>query len=143
MTVPTGPSSPGTILVVDDQEIVCDVLQHVLEACGFTVLAARSGRMGLALYRQHASQIRAVLLDLWLPGESAAEIFDEMRHLQPDLPVILISGTPEAIARQAFARAGLTAFLQKPFDMPAFLTTLRQALEVGPRARDPEASLGR
>ncbi len=142
MTAQTGPAGQGMLLVVDDQAILCTVLQHMLEAWGFTALVARSGRLGVALFHQHAREVRAVLLDLWLPGESAAGVFDAVRRLRPDLPVILMSGIPEAIAREEFARAGVTAFLQKPFDIPVLLKTLHEALEAGPPAQGPEASRG-
>jgi DNA-binding NtrC family response regulator len=122
----------GTILVVDDHELVCEGIRGMLKTAGFRALTALSGRAGIALFRQHASEIRAVLLDLRLPGESAAEVFDAMRHVRPDLPIILISGTPEAIARQELARPGLTAFLQKPFDYAAFIRVVREVLEESP-----------
>ena len=135
MTREINPSDRGTILVVDDQELVCEGIRGMLNAAGFSALTALSGRMGIALFRQYTSHIRAVLLDLRLPGENAAGVFDEMRGLRPDLPVILISGTPEAIARQEFARPGLTAFLQKPFDLAMFIRTIRDAFEDGPAAQ--------
>ncbi len=130
MTLQPGRSAlHGTILVVDDQEPVCEGLRRMLEGAGYDALTARSGRTGVALFRQHAGAIRAVLLDLRLPGESAGEVFDAMRRLRLDLPVILMTGTPEAIARQEFARPGLAGFLQKPFDIATFIRTLREALE--------------
>ncbi len=115
--------------MVDDQEPVCEGIRSMLKGAGFTALTALSGRKGVALLRLHTSAIRAILLDLRLPGESAGEVFDAMRQLRPDLPVILITGTPEAIARQEFARVGLAGFLQKPFDMATLLRTVRAALE--------------
>jgi DNA-binding response OmpR family regulator len=114
---------------VDDQEPVCEGIQEMLEAAGFAALTALSGRTGVALLQQHAGEIRAVLLDLRLPGESAGEVFEAMRHLRPDLPVILMTGTPEAIARAEFGRSGLAGFLQKPFDMATLTRTLRAVLE--------------
>ncbi len=130
MTVQPGRlASRVRILVVDDQESVCEGIQGMLEAAGYAALTALSGRTGVALLRQHAGAIRAVLLDLRLPGENASSVYDELRRLRPDLPVILITGTAEAIARQEFARTGLAGFLQKPFDMATLLRTLRAALE--------------
>jgi DNA-binding NtrC family response regulator len=114
---------------VDDQEPVCEGIQGMLEAAGFAALTALSGRRGVALLQQHAGEIRAVLLDLRLPGESAGEVFDAMRRLRPDLPVILMTGTPEAMARAELARSGLAGFLQKPFDMATLICTLRGVLE--------------
>ncbi len=130
MTVQPGRSATrGTVLVVDDQEPVCEGIREMLEAAGFAALTALSGRTGVALLRQHSSAIGAVLLDLRLPGETASTVYDEMRRLRPDLPVILITGTPEAIARAELGRAGLAGFLQKPFDMATLLRTLRAAVE--------------
>lgn len=139
MTKDTDPPDRGAILVVDDHDLVCEGIRGMLEAAGFAALTAPSGRTGIALFGRHAGEIRAVLLDLRLPGESAAEVFDAMRGLRPDLPVILISGTPEAIARQEFARSGLTAFLQKPFDHAALIRIIREALKGSP-SQDAEGS---
>jgi DNA-binding NtrC family response regulator len=115
--------------VVDDQEPVCEGIRKMLELAGFAGLTVLSGRRGVALLQQHAGEIRAVLLDLRLPGESAGEVYDAMRHLRPDLPVVLMTGTPEAIARAEFGRSGLAGFLQKPFDMATLIRTLRGVLE--------------
>jgi DNA-binding NtrC family response regulator len=133
-------SNGGTILVVDDQRLVCEGIRGMLEAAGFAVLTAESGRTGLVLFRQHTSAIRAVLLDLRLPGEDASEVFDAMRHLRPDVPIILITGTPEAIARQELARPGLSGFLQKPFDVATAIRVIRETLQKVPPARDKEGS---
>ncbi len=139
MTKKTNLPDRGAILVVDDHELVCEGIRKMLEAAGFEALTALSGRTGIALFRRHASEIRAVLLDLRLPGESAAEVFDAMRSLRPHLPVILISGTPEAIARQELNRSGLTAFLQKPFDHAGLTQIIRETLKESP-SQDAEGS---
>jgi DNA-binding NtrC family response regulator len=139
VTKDTDPSDRGAILVVEDHELVCEGIRGMLEAAGFAALTALSGHTGIALFHRRASEIRAVLLDLRLPGESTAEVFDAMRRLRPDLPVILISGTPEAIARQELTRPGLTAFLQKPLDRSALVRIIREALKGSP-SRDEEES---
>ncbi|HEX9897660.1 MAG TPA: response regulator [Candidatus Methylomirabilis sp.] len=140
MTKKTNSSDGGTILVVDDQRLVCEGIRGMLEATGFAVLTAESGRTGVTLFRRQASAIRAVLLDLRLPGENASEVFDAMRHLRPDVPIILITGTPEAIARQELARPGLSGFLQKPFDVATAIRIIRETLQKAPPARDTEGS---
>ena len=140
MTQKTNSSDGGTILVVDDQRLVCEGIRGMLEATGFAVLTAESGRTGVTLFRRHASAIRAVLLDLRLPGENASAVFDAMRHLRPDVPIILITGTPEAIARQELARPGLSGFLQKPFDVATAIRIIRETLQKASPARDTEGS---
>jgi len=140
MTQKSNSSAGGTILVVDDQRLVCEGIRGMLEAVGFSVLTAESGRTGVTLFRRHASAIRAVLLDLRLPGENASEVFDAMRHLRPDVPIILITGTPEEMAREELARPGLSGFLQKPFDVATAIRIIRETLQMAPPARDTEGS---
>jgi DNA-binding NtrC family response regulator len=140
MTQKNNSSDGGTILVVDDQRLVCEGIRGMLEAAGFGVLTAESGRAGVTLFRRHASAIRAVLLDLRLPGENASEVFDAMRHIRPDVPIILITGTPEVIARQELARPGLSGFLQKPFDVATAIRIIRETLQKAPPTRDKEGS---
>jgi len=140
MTQKSNSSAGGTILVVDDQRLVCEGIRGMLEAVGFSVLTAESGRTGMTLFRRHASAIRAVLLDLRLPGENTSEVFDAMRHLRPDVPIILITGTPEEMAREELARPGLSGFLQKPFDVATAIRIIRATLQMAPPARDTEGS---
>jgi DNA-binding response OmpR family regulator len=65
---------------VDDHDLVCEGIRRVLAVAGFVALTTPSDRTGVALFRQHASEIRAVLLDLRQPGESAGEDFNARRH---------------------------------------------------------------
>ncbi len=132
------PAPRGIILVVDDHDLVYEGIRRVLEVAGFVALTTRSDRTAVALFHQHVSEIRAVLLDLRQRGESAREVFDAMRHLRPDLPVILMTGTPEPIARIELARSGLAGFLQEPFDFANSIQEIREALEDSPPPRGAE-----
>lgn len=130
-TEETGPAThwqgSGLILVIDDHALVCEVLRHVLEGQGFTVLTATDGATGVALFRQHAEEIRAVLLDLIMPGMSGQEVLRAIRTIRPEARVLLLTGLPEGEAR---AQLGHTAagYLQKSFQLSPFITRLRQIL---------------
>lgn len=114
----------GTILIADDEELVCNVGKEMLQHFGFQSLEARDGHQALQVFREHAEEIDCVLLDLTMPNLDGEQTFLEMRKIRPDVQVILISGFSKDDLSQRFAGQGLAGFLQKPFSMD----DLRQAL---------------
>jgi DNA-binding response OmpR family regulator len=118
----------GTILVIDDEPPVREVLAALLEDGGFRVLQAADGRSGLAEFECHAALVRAVLLDLSLPGVSAKAVLDGMRALVPDVPVLLVSGRPADELRAQAREWSCAGQLQKPFGHEVLFETLRGVL---------------
>jgi PAS domain S-box-containing protein len=102
-----------TILIVDDQDEVRQVLTSIFESAGYQVLSASSGDEGLAFFRQ-TPHLDAALLDLTMPGRGGLEILADLRGINPSLPVVLMSGFPE---EEVLAKASTFEFgvLQKPF----------------------------
>ncbi len=125
----------GTVLIVDDEETVCDVGGQMLERMGFQVLCAPSGREALDAFREHGPEIVCVLLDLTMPHMDGEETFRELRRIHPGVPVILCSGYNEQDATQRFAGKGLAGFLQKPYTIAALRGKLSEVL---PRGQDEE-----
>uniref|UniRef100_Q022C0 histidine kinase n=1 Tax=Solibacter usitatus (strain Ellin6076) TaxID=234267 RepID=Q022C0_SOLUE len=119
------PKSPGTILVVDDERMVRDLVKQALEDHGYTVLLAESGPMAIDVMKSRPGGIDLVLLDLSMPGMSGAEVLPEIRKILPDVKVMLSSGYSEAESMQMFEGQQVSAFLQKPFT----LNTLRDAVK--------------
>jgi DNA-binding NtrC family response regulator len=121
--------SHGTLLVVDDDPAVREVVTSLLERCGLTVLAAADGQSALEVFRRCADEIRLVLLDLVLPDTDGEALFHAMRKIRPGLRAILCSGclTDEAVERRL--RAGWAAIIRKPFRLIPFLQTVRTVLE--------------
>ena len=120
--------SDGAVLVMDDDEGVRELAKATLRRAGFRVLLASDGREGLELFRRHADEIRAVVLDRTMPNISGDRVFEEIRRTQPDAAVILMSGYAED---QAIAQIGkhLNAFLQKPFEPSALLDIVHRVVE--------------
>ena len=119
----------GLILVVDDDESLRTMGEAMLETFGFTVLTARDGREGVEVFRQHAGEITAVILDLLMPNLSGEAAFDDMRRIRPDVRVILISGLSESEVTTQFSGKGVAGFVQKPFQLAPFIQKLREVLE--------------
>jgi CheY-like chemotaxis protein/two-component sensor histidine kinase len=119
----------GTVLVVDDDEGVRDLLDATLCRVGLTVLLARDGREGVDLFRRHSDEIRAVVLDRTMPDIGGEDAFDEIRRIRPDVPIMLISGYSEERAAWHFIDKGLDAFLHKPFEPRALLERIRRIMD--------------
>jgi len=119
----------GTILVVDDEEVVRSVAKAMLEKAGFVVIEAADGRQGVDLFREHKDQIVAVLLDLTMPKKSGEEAFYEMRSIKPGIRVILSSGYGREEAVSRFAGNGLADFIQKPYRSASLIEKLHNILK--------------
>jgi len=118
-----------TILVVDDEEPLCNLLRDVLTRRGYRVLVATDGQEALRLYQEHAGRIDLVILDMTMPGLSGTQTFDALRALDPRVRILLTSGyTQERAARDAVAR-GAKGFLQKPFLISELAARVREALQ--------------
>ncbi len=119
----------GTVLVVDDDDGVRELTQDTLERAGLDVLCARDGREAVAVVRHHADAIDLVLLDRTMPASSGEEVFDEIRRLRPDVPIVLVSGYSQDSVRDQFAGRDLAGFLHKPFLSGTLLLKVRELLE--------------
>lgn len=117
----TAPAAPwkgsGTILVVDDESAVRRTVSRMLELMGFTTLQAADGEEGIAIFREMGADVSLVMLDLTMPRMDGEQTFAELRRIDPNVRVVLMSGfnQQEAIAR--FTGKGLASFVQKPFSL--------------------------
>jgi nitrogen-specific signal transduction histidine kinase/CheY-like chemotaxis protein len=121
--------SRGTVLVVDDDEGVRELVAETLQRAGLTVLLAGDGREAVELFRRQADEIQVVVLDRTMPNIDGEEAFDEIRRIRPDARIILVSGYSEERAAWHCIDQGLDAFLQKPFEPMALLEHVRRILK--------------
>jgi signal transduction histidine kinase len=129
-TPPTLSSGPwrgsGTVLVVDDEPAVRNVIARTLEVSGFTTQRASDGLEALEYFKAHSGELRLVLLDLTMPRMDGEQAFHEMNRINPSIPVILMSGYSQKLTLDRFAQNKPAAFLSKPFDHRTLQTCLRQ-----------------
>ena len=117
-----------TVLIVDDEEEIVNVSKSLLEVMGYRVLTARNGQEALQIYSKHKEAIDIVLLDMIMPGMSGSHVYDQLKLINPDVRVLLVSGYSrdrEATARLASRCDG---FIQKPFKIQDLSRSIRQAL---------------
>jgi CheY-like chemotaxis protein len=122
------PSGAETILLVEDEETLSDLLKFVLEGKGYKVLRARDGEEALTLFREHSQEISLILSDLGLPKMSGWELFKEIRRLNPNAKVILASGYFEPGTKSELLKSGAEALMQKPYEPAEVLKTVRKVL---------------
>jgi PAS domain S-box-containing protein len=104
----------GTVLVIDDEEVVRNTAKSALERYGYEVVLARDGREGAEVFERMADTISVVLLDMTMPTLSGEETLVRIRAVRPGVRVIASSGFSHSEARARFG-AGVADFLQKPY----------------------------
>jgi signal transduction histidine kinase/ActR/RegA family two-component response regulator len=125
----------GTILVVDDEEIVRKVARNALESYGYTVILAENGQIAIDLFRGMADQFAAVLLDMTMPVMGGEETLRHLQRIHPRVKVILTSGYNEVDAIRRFTGAGLAGFLQKPYTAGRLAEKIKAICAPQPAAR--------
>jgi PAS domain S-box-containing protein len=119
----------GTILVVDDEEIVRSVAKTALERYGYTVLLAENGLAAINVCKRHPGGIELVLLDLSMPIMGGEEALPQLRKIRPNVKIIATSGYSEAEMIRLFAGQQVSGFLQKPFTSARLAEDVKKALE--------------
>jgi PAS domain S-box-containing protein len=107
----------GTVLVIDDEEIVRATVSLLLENLGYQVLLAVNGREGVNLYQQQRGNIDLVILDMIMPVMNGRETFERIIAADPHARVILASGFAKDLNMPRMTTMGLAGFIMKPFNL--------------------------
>ncbi|WP_305784895.1 response regulator [Symbioplanes lichenis] len=117
-----------TVLVVDDEEDLRDIMRRMLERRGFSTLVAGDAEEAVGLCRDHAGPIDVLVTDLGLPGVSGGDLARGAADLRPDLGIIYISGLPKDIAVTKGLITEDALLVKKPFTSDLLLDALRLVL---------------
>jgi DNA-binding response OmpR family regulator len=114
-----------TVLVVDDEEDLRDIIRRMLQRRGFDTLIAGDSQEAIAVLRDHPGKIDVLVTDLGLPGVSGGELSRTATEVRPDMRVIYISGLPKdmAVAEGLIDEDAL--LVKKPFSSDSLLAALR------------------
>lgn len=126
---------PPTLLVVDDDPLILQVMKICLPHPEYHVLTADNAAQGLEMFRQH--QPDAVLLDVQLPDQSGLALVHELRELDRRVPVILMTGHGTAETAITAMSSGAFEYVTKPFAPDEILPLIDSALETSLMARKP------
>jgi PAS domain S-box-containing protein len=116
----------GTVLLVDDEQVIIEVGRELLTELGYDVLVARSGGEAVDIYRSRGEDINLVILDLIMPDMSGGQTFDRLRKLDSSVTVLLSSGySLDGEAKDILDR-GCNGFIQKPFNIESLSRKLQE-----------------
>lgn len=132
----------GSMLVVDDEEVVREVAGNMLSHLGFSVMSATGGSEAVALVRRDPGAVDAVFLDMRMPHMDGAETLRELRAIRPDIPAILTSANARSNYAELLENTTRVAFLQKPYAITSLSAVLESLFDTMP-APDPSALDGK
>ena len=127
-TASTETGGSETVLLVEDEESVRQLVRETLESKGYTVMEAENGEEGLKIAESHNGPIHMMITDVVMPGISGRELAKRLMQVRPETKVLYLSGyTEDAIVHQGVLETG-TAFLQKPFTLQTLSRKVREVL---------------
>jgi len=126
-----GPAPRGRgerVLLVDDEEPLVDMTAEVLGQLGYEAVPFSDARAALAAFEQSPQAFEVVVTDEVMPALTGTELARRVRHLRPELPVVLLSGYSGPILAQRAHGAGVSELLQKPLHSRALAAALARVL---------------
>jgi len=122
------PLAGKTVLLVEDERYIAELLVNWLGRLGARTLLAHSGGEGLKILADNPGQICVVIADIRLPDMNGDDMCTRLRTLHPRLPVLLSSGRYQREAEEMLTRTGPTGFIQKPYPLKEVLGKLLKLL---------------
>jgi len=129
VTPDDAPGGSETILVIEDEIMLRDLVEISLTSKGYSVLLAADGQEAIDIYVRHQEKIAAILSDIGLPKLSGDVVFARLKQINPYVKIILASGYLEPNIRAELLAAGAKYFIQKPYDSAQILSTIRMVID--------------
>jgi PAS domain S-box-containing protein len=117
----------GTVLIVDDEEIMRVVGERMLQMNGFRVLLAEHGAAALKILNEHPGEVDVVVLDLSMPVMSGPECLERLHSMDPTLPVLICTGYAGAQGSEELLKRGAAGLVTKPYDISSLLDAVDHA----------------
>ncbi len=124
------------VVVIDDEESICEGCRQTLEEEGFRAAIARDGTEGLKLVEQ--SHPKVVLVDLKMPGMSGMEVLAKISEYDPSIVTIVITGYGSIDSAVETMKIGASDFLTKPFAPEKLVESVKRGLELGRPSEETE-----
>ena len=117
-----------TVLLIDDEELVINISELMLKELGYKVLKAHNGYEGLQLFEAHKTEIDLIISDLEMPKMNGNEVLKKLRKIDPEIKVLLSSGSLTEADEQSTIDRGFNGFLQKPYTLNALCAKISEIL---------------
>ncbi len=123
----------GTALVADDEKVIRNIAVALLQRFGFRVITAADGVETVDIYTENAGEITLLLMDLNMPRLNGLEATERIRHINPNVPVLFMSGYSREQVMERFGQQSHTDFIRKPFQSSELLASIRSIMETNKR----------
>jgi DNA-binding NtrC family response regulator len=121
----------GTILLVDDEEMVLNLGTAIVKMLGYDVLEAKNGGEAVEIYRENKDTVDMVILDMAMPDMNGGEAYDRMKEIDPEVKVLLTSGYGIEGQATEIMKQGCNGFIQKPFSIDNLSGKIKEVLRRG------------
>lgn len=118
-----------SVLVIDDNELVRNLIEAILKNAGLDVLTAASGPEAIELLSKQNGTIACVLQDLSMPVMPGEQVVAELHKIQPELPVIILSVYDAAYSASRLSGLDIAGHIQKPFDSDVLVAKVRDIIQ--------------
>ena len=118
----------GTILIIDDEEMILDVGESFLKELGYDVLIAKGGNEGLEIYKMYQEKIDMVILDMIMPGMTGSDTYDSLKEINHDIKVLLSTGYIINGEANEILERGCNGFIEKPSNIEQFSQKISEIL---------------
>lgn len=105
----------GRVLLVDDEQQIVDYEVQTLEKAGYRTYATTSSIRALRIFKEQKSRLDLVVTDMAMPEMTGLQLFQEIRKIRKDIPVLLCTGYSEYVTAESSAEMGIDGYLAKPF----------------------------
>ena len=116
-----------TILIVDDEHMVRNMLIFYLKDFGYQIMTAEDGEEAIKIFKQHVDTIKAVIMDVVMPHKDGITAYGEMKKINPDANIFLISGNPNSLAQ--LEKSPTIPFIAKPFNPYDIADKIRASID--------------
>jgi two-component system, cell cycle sensor histidine kinase and response regulator CckA len=119
-----------TILLVDDENTIVEVVGKALQMVGYQVLVAKKGEEAIEIYQKNNGRVALIILDMIMPGMGGQKVYDRLKEINPKVKVILASGYSIDSEASHIMDKGCNGFIQKPFGIKELSEKIREVLDL-------------
>jgi two-component system CheB/CheR fusion protein len=118
----------GTVLVIDDEELIRSFSRSALEPYGYRVLLAQNGQEGVRIFQERSRDIGLVLLDVAMPGMDGLETLTRIREIRTNVPILVCSGFGDVEVEARFAGKAIAGFFPKPYTVKQLAKKVKECI---------------
>ncbi len=123
------PRGSENILIIDDEVSVCEIAKDMLSNLGYGVSFVHDGKAGVEMYRTRRASIDLIMMNMNMPLMGGRETFRQLKNINPDLPILIVTGHGRAVLDESEWPSEISGYLQKPFQLEDLAIKVRHVLD--------------